>query len=116
MVLPRAGRDSDSALLGFYHDDFQASAGWLTPWTTLPAVLGLLCVALAALVVRRRFPLFAFAVLFFLAGHLLESTVFPLELVFEHRNYLPSIAPSSPWPTSRTRSACRPEAGAWPHR
>jgi len=83
----------DSALLGFYHDDFQASAGWLTPWTTLPAVLGLLGVVLAALVVRRRFPLFSFAVLFFLAGHLLESTVFPLELVFEHRNYLPSIAP-----------------------
>jgi len=31
-----------------------------------------------------------FGAVFFLAAHLLESTVFPLELYFEHRNYLPS--------------------------
>ena len=35
----------------------------------------------------------AFAVLFFLAGHILESSIFPLELIFEHRNYLPSFGP-----------------------
>src|SRR5690606_28809210 len=29
--------------------------------------------------------------LWFFSGHLLESTVFPLELYFEHRNYLPMI-------------------------
>jgi tetratricopeptide (TPR) repeat protein len=34
----------------------------------------------------------SFLVLFFFAGHLLESTFLPLEMVFEHRNYLPSIA------------------------
>jgi hypothetical protein len=33
----------------------------------------------------------AFGIAFFLAGHLLESTVFPLELYYEHRNYLPSV-------------------------
>jgi len=33
----------------------------------------------------------ALALLFFLAGHLLESTVLPLELYFEHRNYLPAV-------------------------
>jgi hypothetical protein len=37
---------------------------------------------------RRRFPLPAFAVLWFLACHLLESSVIGLELAFEHRNYL----------------------------
>lgn len=30
-----------------------------------------------------------FGPVFFLVGHLLESTIFPLELYFEHRNYLP---------------------------
>ena len=39
----------------------------------------------------RRYPLFAFAILFFFTNHLVESTVIPLELIFEHRNYLPSM-------------------------
>lgn len=40
---------------------------------------------------RHRAPLFAFGVFFFFIAHSLESTILPLELVFEHRNYLPSI-------------------------
>ena len=39
---------------------------------------------------RRKYPLLALPVLFFFAGHLLESTVIGLELYFEHRNYLPA--------------------------
>ncbi len=42
---------------------------------------------------RRRYPLIAVAVLWYLAGHLIESTVVPLELYFEHRNYMPIIGP-----------------------
>jgi hypothetical protein len=38
----------------------------------------------------RKSRLVSLGVLFFLAGHVLESTVIPLELYFEHRNYLPS--------------------------
>jgi tetratricopeptide (TPR) repeat protein len=34
-----------------------------------------------------------FALCWFLGGHLLESSFIPLELYFEHRNYLPSIGP-----------------------
>jgi hypothetical protein len=33
----------------------------------------------------------AFGILFFVADHRLESTLIPLELAFEHRNYLPSL-------------------------
>jgi hypothetical protein len=33
----------------------------------------------------------SFGLLLFLSGHLLESTLIPLELYFEHRNYLPGI-------------------------
>jgi len=39
----------------------------------------------------RRRPLAAFGILFFFAGHRLESTLIPLELAFEHRNDLPSL-------------------------
>jgi hypothetical protein len=42
---------------------------------------------------RKRFPIVAFAVLWFLVGHSLESTVFPLEIIHEHRNYLPALGP-----------------------
>ena len=41
--------------------------------------------------VRRRLPALAIAILFFFCGHLIESTVVPLELYFEHRNYLPAM-------------------------
>ncbi|MBK8990198.1 MAG: hypothetical protein IPM40_00205 [Gammaproteobacteria bacterium] len=40
---------------------------------------------------RYRFRLLRFALLWFVAGHLLESTVIGLELYFEHRNYMPSV-------------------------
>lgn len=61
------------------------------------AWIGLAGVAAAvagALLVRRQFPVLAFAALWFLACHALESTVFPLELAFEHRNYLALLGPA----------------------
>lgn len=42
---------------------------------------------------RKQQPLLAFACLWYLLGHLLESTTFHLELYFEHRNYIPIIGP-----------------------
>ena len=41
----------------------------------------------------HRAPLLLFALLFYLVGHSIESSVWPLEMVYEHRNYLPSIGP-----------------------
>lgn len=38
-------------------------------------------------------PLALFALLWFLAGHLLESSMFGLFLYFEHRNYIPILGP-----------------------
>ncbi|GAB6041989.1 hypothetical protein JCM17961_26650 [Endothiovibrio diazotrophicus] len=77
--------------MGLFHDDFPLSRSLFDPWITLPALVGLVALVLAALWWRRRAPLFAFGVLFFCAGHLMESTVFPLEIAHEHRNYLPMI-------------------------
>ena len=61
------------------------------PWTTLPALaLVVILVVIGIHQVNKR-PLLAFALLFYLLNQLVESTVLPLELVFEHRNYLPSL-------------------------
>jgi hypothetical protein len=77
--------------LGVYTDDYVVSTGWLTPWTTLPAVLLWCGIAATAAACWRRLPAFCAGVFLFLAGHLLESSVVPLELYFEHRNYLPML-------------------------
>jgi hypothetical protein len=78
---------------GLYHDDFQISRGWFSPPATLAAgvavtvaltlaVMGLLC---------NRLRVLALGVLFFFVAHAAESTIFPLEIYFEHRNYLPAV-------------------------
>lgn len=80
----------DLGAMFLHHDDFPKSLGWLTPASTLPAVIGVIMAAFAAMLWSSRAPLAAFAVLFYLAGHSLESGPIPLELMFEHRNYLPA--------------------------
>ena len=75
--------------LGLFHDDMALSTGLFNPVTTALAILGLLGLLGAAWWCRRRAPLVSFGLLFFLVGHSMESSVFALELVHEHRNYLP---------------------------
>jgi hypothetical protein len=78
---------------GLMHDDFPVSHSLFEPWTTLPAILAVIGGAIAAIALRKRYPPFAFAVLWFLAGHIMESSFIPLELYFDHRNYLPLVGP-----------------------
>lgn len=76
---------------GLYKDNIQISTDWLRPTTTIWAITGLIVVLGVAFANRRKYPLISLAIFFYLAGHLLESSVIGLELYFEHRNYLPSI-------------------------
>lgn len=71
----------------FYYDNFPHSQELLQPVTTLLG--GLLLASLAGLAfwLRRRMPLLSLGILWFFAAHLITSSVVPLELVFEHRNY-----------------------------
>ena len=78
---------------GIYHDDYPVSTGLLSPASTLPAVLFLVGLFASALRLRQRQPMFSLAVFWFLAMHFLESSFIPLELYFEHRNYLAMIGP-----------------------
>lgn len=71
--------------------DLNISTSLLNPPATLVSVL-LIFVILGVLVyISRKQPLIAFSGLFFFLNHMIESTILPLELVFEHRNYLPSM-------------------------
>ena len=84
---------------GVYNDGYAWSTGWLHPASTLPALLAIAALVAAGFGLRRRAPALAAALLFFFAGHLLESTTLPLELSFEHRNYLPALLLG--WPLAR---------------
>ncbi|MCO7223972.1 hypothetical protein [Pleionea sp. CnH1-48] len=74
-----------------YHDDFVISRSLLTPITTLLSVTALFAIAIYCQRQENRSSLFSFLVLWFLTCHIIESTFLPLELIFEHRNYLASI-------------------------
>jgi tetratricopeptide (TPR) repeat protein len=73
---------------GLLHDDIAISRSLLLPWTTLPSLLALVSMLGYAIYARRHQPLLSLGVLWFFSAHLLESTVFPLEIAHEHRNYL----------------------------
>lgn len=76
--------------LSIQHDVI-LSTSLLSPWTTIPALAACLILIIAGLQRAKKYPLASFAILFFFLNHLVESTVLPLELIFEHRNYLPSL-------------------------
>lgn len=77
--------------MSLYHDGTQISSGLFTPPITALAVFSLVGLICATYLLRKRTPWLCFGIMFFLVGHLLESTFIPLELIFEHRNYLPSL-------------------------
>ncbi|MET4676520.1 tetratricopeptide repeat protein [Luteibacter sp. PvP019] len=81
-------KPTDSSVL---HDGILVAKSLWDPWYTLPSIV--ICIGLIAFawMTRRRYPLVALAILFFFAGHLMESTSLALELYFDHRNYIPAM-------------------------
>jgi tetratricopeptide (TPR) repeat protein len=73
---------------GPYHDDYVISKSLLNPLSTLMSILFIIATITLAIKFRRRYALASLAVLWFFLAHILESTILPLELYFEHRNYL----------------------------
>jgi tetratricopeptide (TPR) repeat protein len=74
--------------LGLYHDDIPISHGLLDPLATLYSLVALAGMLLAALALLGKRPLVSLGILWFFAGHSLESSILPLEIAHEHRNYL----------------------------
>jgi protein O-mannosyl-transferase len=77
--------------LSVEHDPL-VSWSWLHPWTTAPALLGWTVILVAAILKARSYPWLSFAALWYLLNLSLESSFLPLDLMFEHRLYLPSLA------------------------
>ena len=76
---------------GLFADDYPVSRGLLSPPATLLSLLVLVALTVVGLLLRGKAPLILAGWLMFLGGHAVEASFLPLELFFEHRNYLPSV-------------------------
>ncbi|TKR29808.1 hypothetical protein FCE95_16990 [Luteimonas gilva] len=87
MYLRQIVAPTPGALL-FYYDNFPISGGLFSPPATAVSLAVLAALIASAFLLRRRWPLYALGIGWFFVGHALTSNVVPLELAFEHRNYL----------------------------
>jgi tetratricopeptide (TPR) repeat protein len=81
--------------LSLEHDP-AVSTSLFHPWTTLPALGLWALLLLLAIREARRHPLLSFALVWYLCNLFLESSFIPLDLMFEHRVYLASLAVVAP--------------------
>lgn len=81
----------DYFTVGVFTDGFKASKSLIDPVTTLFSVILVTGLLSLAWIFRKRWIWFSFGVFFFFISQILESTVFPLELYFEHRSYLSAL-------------------------
>ena len=77
--------------LGFYHDDVRVSHTLFGDADTIAAIAAIVGTLACAWWLRRQAPLAALGIAIFFGGHALESSVFGLDLMYEHRNYLPAL-------------------------
>lgn len=71
--------------------EYPVSRGLFLPVSTAISLIAWIGVVIFSWLYRRRLPIFAWMSAWFLVSHLVESTIVPLEIIFEHRMYLPSI-------------------------
>lgn len=71
--------------------DISISYSLLNPPSTLLSILLIMSILIGVFLIAKKLPLISFCIIFFFLNHIIESSFIPLELVFEHRNYLPSM-------------------------
>jgi len=71
--------------------DIPVSTSIFLPFTTLPAIFFWITWLGISLYLANKRPLISFCLLFFMMTHFVESSFIALELIFEHRNYIPSM-------------------------
>jgi tetratricopeptide (TPR) repeat protein len=79
-----------SSRLTLIHD-IELSKSLLTPWSTMPAIAVIAVLLLLAGYIARKRPLLSFCIFFYFLNHVIESSFIPLEMIYEHRNYIPSM-------------------------
>ncbi len=82
-----------SADIGLYSDDFKVVKTLSDPVALLNSII--ICLlfvgSIYGVISSKSLKPALSGLLLFFSGHLMESTIFPLELYFEHRNYFPSF-------------------------
>ena len=73
--------------------DFPISRGILDPPTTFLAILIIAGLISYSIWIAKKRPLLSFCIFWYFGNLVIESSIFPLEMVFEHRLYLPAIGP-----------------------
>ncbi|MBW2443629.1 MAG: tetratricopeptide repeat protein [Deltaproteobacteria bacterium] len=71
--------------------DFALSYSLLNPVTTLVSIAVIIALIACAVLIARKEPLLSFGIIWFFGNLAIESSLIGLEMVFEHRNYLPSM-------------------------
>ncbi len=71
--------------------DYQISRSFFDPAATFWSALFIVSLLAGSIMLARKWKIISFCILWTFACLVIESTVFPLELVFEHRMYLPSV-------------------------
>jgi protein O-mannosyl-transferase len=84
LILPHPMR------LNLLHD-FPISQSFLNPTTTLLSFIAISGLIVVAIWLAKRERLLSFCILWFLGNLVIESSVIGLEIIFEHRIYLPSM-------------------------
>ncbi len=70
---------------------FQLSHSLVDPISTLFSLIGIVGAVATALYLAKKAPLMSFGILWFFGHLVIESSVIGLEIIFEHRTYLPSM-------------------------
>jgi len=71
--------------------DIALSYSPVDPVTTLLSMIVIIVLILMAILSAKREPLISFCIFWYFGNLLIESSIIGLELIFEHRNYLPSM-------------------------
>lgn len=71
--------------------DVEVSTSLLSPPTTLLSLMAIGGLLWFSVAYRKKLPLLTFGLVWFFLNLVIESTIVPLELIFDHRMYLPSV-------------------------
>ena len=71
--------------------DFLLSNSIIDPVTTLLSIFAIIGMTILAFYLARKERLLSFCILWFFGNLVIESSVISLEIIFEHRTYLPSM-------------------------
>jgi tetratricopeptide (TPR) repeat protein len=71
--------------------DFPLSHSLVSPLTTFLAILAIIGMLGLAIYSAKNNRLYSFCILWFFGNLVIESSTIPLEIIFEHRTYLPSM-------------------------